>query len=86
MLLKYAISLLFLIFGALGIALAEKGESIMFQPKEHPFTQAPQEKDDEAEKCTQLAKRIESLKGKPQRRHAALEHYRLMCSDKTRME
>jgi hypothetical protein len=78
--------LLILLFGTFDIALAEKGESVMFQPKEHPFTQAPQEIDDEAGECARLAKRIESLKGKPQRRHAALERYRLICLEKTRME
>ena len=67
-------------------AIAEKGESIMFQPTEHPFMEAPQKSDDNAGKCTQLAKQIEALKGKPQRRHAALERYRLMCTDKTQTE
>ncbi|MCW4329561.1 MAG: hypothetical protein N0C89_04820 [Candidatus Thiodiazotropha endolucinida] len=28
----------------------------------------------------------EALKGKPQRRHAALERYRLMCTDKAQTE
>lgn len=63
-------------------AIAEKGESIMFQPTAHPFTNAPQAVDNQAEKCQQMAKRIEKLKGKPQRRHAALERYRLACTDK----
>jgi phosphoenolpyruvate synthase/pyruvate phosphate dikinase len=67
-------------------AMAEKGESIMFQPRELPFVEAPRENDDEAGKCAELAKRIESLKGKPQRRHAALERYRLMCTDKALTE
>ncbi|MES9813700.1 MAG: hypothetical protein ABW150_08095 [Candidatus Thiodiazotropha sp.] len=40
----------------------------MFQPKQHPFMEPPKEADDEAAQCTQLAKRIEALKGKPQRR------------------
>lgn len=84
--LKYSITLLLLLFGTLHVALAEKGESIMFQPKEHPFTQAPQASDEEAGECPRLAKQIEALKGKPQRRHAALERYRLICSDKTQME
>ncbi|MEW8316530.1 MAG: hypothetical protein AB2669_06560 [Candidatus Thiodiazotropha endolucinida] len=55
--------------------MAEKGQSIMFQPEEHPFMEPPNEADDEAAQCTQLAKQIEALKGKPQRRHAALERY-----------
>jgi molecular chaperone GrpE (heat shock protein) len=48
--------------------------------------EAQQENDEEAEKCTQLAKQIKALKGKPQRRHAALERYRLMCTDKAQTE
>ncbi|MEW8681551.1 MAG: hypothetical protein AB2536_06565 [Candidatus Thiodiazotropha endolucinida] len=66
--------------------MAEKGQSIMFQPKEHPFMEPPKEADDEAAQCTQLAKQIEALKGKPQRRHAALERYRFMCTDKAQIE
>ncbi|MES9972170.1 MAG: hypothetical protein ABW092_19220 [Candidatus Thiodiazotropha sp.] len=83
---KYSITLLLLLFSHLNVALAEKGESIMFQPKEHPFTQAPQTSEEKAGECPRLAKQIESLKGKPQRRHAALERYRLICSDKTKIE
>lgn len=84
--LKYLSLVLILAFAALDNALAEKGQSIMFQPKEHPFMEPPKEADDEAAQCTQLAKRIEALKGKPQRRHAALERYRLMCTDKAQIE
>ncbi len=84
--LKYLSLVLILAFAALDNALAEKGQSIMFQPKQHPFMEPPKEADDEAAQCTQLAKRIEALKGKPQRRHAALERYRLMCTDKAQIE
>lgn len=80
------ITLSFLLFGLVEIAIAERGESIMFEPKDHPFTQAPQVTEDEAEKCAQLTKQIEALKGKPQRRHAAMERYRLSCSDKMELE
>ncbi|MES9948464.1 MAG: hypothetical protein ACH255_09340 [Candidatus Thiodiazotropha sp.] len=83
---KYLSLVLILAFAALDNALAEKGQSIMFQPKQHPFMEPPKEADDEAAQCTQLAKRIEALKGKPQRRHAALERYRLMCTDKAQIE
>jgi hypothetical protein len=62
--------------------MAEKGDSIMFQPKDHPFMETPRENVDKTDKCAQLTKQIEALKGKPQRRHAALERYRLMCTDK----
>jgi hypothetical protein len=39
----------------------------MFEPKEHPFTQAPEVKEEMSENCAQLSKQIEALKGKPQR-------------------
>ncbi|MES9828423.1 MAG: hypothetical protein ABW201_09180 [Candidatus Thiodiazotropha sp.] len=83
---KYLSLVLILAFAALDNALAEKGQSIMFQPKEHPFMEPPKEVDDEAAQCAQLAKQIEALKGKPQRRHAARERYRLMCTDKAQIE
>jgi hypothetical protein len=78
-----------LLFCLLGLAtssnaVAQKGESIMFQPQEHPITKAPpQSNQDKAEECARLVKQIEALKGKPQRRHAAMERHRLMCSDNT---
>lgn len=84
--LQYLSLVLILTFTALDSAMAEKGQSIMFQPEEHPFMEPPNEADDEAAQCTQLAKQIEALKGKPQRRHAALERYRLMCTDKAQTE
>ena len=58
---------------------AEKGESVMFEPTQHPFTEAPPDTDDQAEKCQQLLRQIEELKGKPQRRHAAMERHKLEC-------
>ncbi|PVV15646.1 MAG: hypothetical protein B6D82_03100 [gamma proteobacterium symbiont of Ctena orbiculata] len=84
--LKQLITLSFLLIGAVDETMTEKGDSIMFAPKEHPFTQAPQAEEGEAERCAQLANEIEALKGRPQRRHAALERYRLICSDKGRLE
>ena len=58
---------------------AEKGESVMFEPTQPPFTETPLNTDDQAEKCQQLLRRIEELKGKPQRRHAAMERHKLEC-------
>jgi Tfp pilus assembly protein PilN len=61
-------------------ALAERGESVMFEPTEHPITQSSPPPQSQADKCQQLIKKIEDLKGKPQRRHAAIQHYRQACS------
>ncbi|MBV2122817.1 MAG: hypothetical protein KUF74_15340 [Candidatus Thiodiazotropha sp. (ex Ctena orbiculata)] len=63
----------------LGNAIAERGESVMFEPKAHPFTEPPPEQQSEAEKCQQLQQQIEALKGKPQRRHAAIERHKKSC-------
>ncbi|MEW8507448.1 MAG: hypothetical protein AB2598_12135 [Candidatus Thiodiazotropha sp.] len=82
--LKQSLTLFLLLTCTFGESTAEKGESIMFAPKEHPFTQAPQVDEGTEEPCTKLAKEIEALKGKPQRRHAALERYRLKCSNRDR--
>jgi hypothetical protein len=84
--LKYLSLSLLLWLLVLNSAIAERSESIMFQSNPSPFMATPRENDDEAEKCTHLIKQIEALKGKPQRRKAALERYRLMCSDKTQLE
>lgn len=84
--LKQLTVLSLLLLGAVAETMAEKGDSIMFAPKEHPFTQAPQAEEEQAERCARLATEIEALKGKPQRRHAALERYRLSCTEKDRLE
>jgi hypothetical protein len=84
--LNYLSLLLLLWLITLNSVAAERGESIMFQPKDHPFVEAPQANDDKAAKCAQMVKQIEALKGKPQRRKAALERYRLMCIDMTEQE
>ncbi|MCG7953885.1 MAG: hypothetical protein JAY63_15715 [Candidatus Thiodiazotropha taylori] len=60
-------------------AIAERGESVMFEPKAHPFTEPPPQQQSEAEKCQQLQQQIEALKGKPQRRHAAIERHKKTC-------
>jgi hypothetical protein len=85
---KSSYLILFSLLGliALSNASAQRGESIMFKPQEHPSTKPPQSNEGKAGECTRLAKQIEALKGKPQRRHAALERYRLLCSDKTQLK
>jgi hypothetical protein len=62
-------------------ALAERGESIMFEPKAPPFTEPPAKQQTEAENCQQLQQQIEALKGKPQRRHAAIERHKKLCTE-----
>jgi hypothetical protein len=62
-------------------ALAEKGQSIMFGDPDPVTTQpgaitAEQEKTD---LCKQLRRDMDTLKGKPQRRNAVVQRYRLEC-------
>ena len=71
--------LLFVLFLPAAALFAEKGESVMFEPTQHPFTEAPPDADNQADKCQQLVRQIEELKGKPQRRHAAMERHKLEC-------
>ena len=76
---KRLIPLLTLLLLPLSSAAAERGESVMFEPKAHPFTELPPKQQSEAEKCQQLQQQIEALKGKPQRRHAAIERHKKAC-------
>ena len=62
-------------------ALAEKGQSIMFGDpdpvsKQRGTVTAAEEKTD---LCKQLRRDMDSLKGKPQRRNAVIQRYRLEC-------
>ncbi|MEN8166944.1 MAG: hypothetical protein ABFR65_05625 [Pseudomonadota bacterium] len=62
---------------------AEKGQSIMFEEQEHPITQAPAvEEQSQGDRCEALSKKIESLKGNPQRRHAAMQQFKLECAER----
>ena len=62
-------------------ASAEKGASVMFDPPEQTITGTPPlEVKATGDKCQELQQLIDSLEGKPQRRHAAMERYKLECS------
>lgn len=60
---------------------AEKGQSIMFEPPENVLD-VPSQPDTQTqgEKCQDLLRKIEALKGKPQRRHAARVRYDQACA------
>ena len=73
--------LLFALFTLPLYAHAEKGQSIMFGDTD-PVTQHPAMNPAEREKtdlCKQLRSEMEALKGKPQRRNAVIQRYRLEC-------
>ena len=60
---------------------AEKGQSIMFGDQDPVYTEktrAPPATE-QAEHCRQLRRQMDELKGKPQRRNAVVQRYRLEC-------
>ena len=66
---------------------AEKGQSIMFDQQPNPvFQQDKNESPDEerARHCKELSRKMEKLKGKPQRRFAVSERYKLECQSQLR--
>ena len=67
---------------------AEKGPSIMFGDRDPIYTeQAPdREAADMAEHCKQLRRQMDDLKGKPQRRNAVAQRYRLECDQNEHRE
>ncbi len=61
-------------------AMAEKAPSVMFAPPEESITSTPPlEMESGGDRCEELLRRIEELKGKPQRKHAAMERYQAEC-------
>ena len=60
---------------------AEKGPSIMFGDQEPIYTEKTRDirATEQAEHCKQLRRQMDELKGKPQRRNAVVQRYRLEC-------
>ena len=60
---------------------AEQGRSIMFEDNAPVFTDQTRDTSsvDLAEHCKQLRRQMDELKGKPQRRNAVVQRYRLEC-------
>ena len=63
------------------LAVDDPGRSIMFEPDTSLdyLTREPAAVPNQADKCDQLAKEVEQLKGKPQRRYAAEQRYQAEC-------
>ncbi len=60
----------------------DSAQSIMFEADKdhgHLTTLPPQQAGAQQDKCARLAKEIEDLKGKPQRRFAASQQYQAEC-------
>ena len=64
---------------------AEKGQSIMFGDPDPIYQEKTRDTAaaEHDEHCKQLRRQIDELKGKPQRRHAASERFRLECQAPT---
>jgi len=63
----------------------ERRQSVMFSDPagdKSYLTNAPDTDKSKGEYCMEMSRKIESLKGKPQRRHAMLERYRAECGVK----
>lgn len=62
-------------------AFAEKGQSIMFGDPDPLYQERIPDTaaEEHSDHCRQLRQQIEELKGKPQRRHAVVERYKLEC-------
>ena len=60
---------------------AEKGQSIMFGDQDPIYTEKTRDSSttEQAEHCKQLRRQMDELKGKPQRRNAVSQRYRLEC-------
>jgi thiaminase len=62
-------------------AYAEKGQSIMFGDPDPLYQERTPDTtaEEHSEHCKQLRRQMDELKGKPQRRHAVAERYKLEC-------
>ena len=62
-------------------AYAEKGQSIMFGDPDPIYQEKNRDTaaEEHSKHCKQLRRQMEELKGKPQRRHAVVERYKLEC-------
>ena len=65
--------------------LAEKGQSIMFGDPDPLYQEKKRDTaaEEHSEHCRQLRRQMDELKGKPQRRHAVVERYKLECQPPT---
>ncbi len=65
---------------------AEKGQSIMFGDPDPIYQERTRDTtaEEHNEHCKQLRRQMDELKGKPQRRHAVAERYKLECQPPAR--
>ena len=61
-----------------------RGQSIMFGDDQRALTEQPTKADELTERCKNLSRKVEALKGKPQRRYAAAQRYEAECGSSRR--
>lgn len=79
------ITLSVLIMLSTTVSAGDKGRSVMFQDNDEDIrhlTSLPKVEDAEASRCTEMVRKLEKLKGKPQRRYALRQRYELECLDR----
>ena len=74
-----ALCLILLLFSSL--SLAQQPMSVMSKDAEPLYSSSPRisSSEERSENCKRLAKQVEELKGKPQRRYAAAQRYKQEC-------
>ena len=60
---------------------SDKGRSIMFEEEPNVLSpkEQPEAEDEQQKYCKELSERIKKLKGKPQRRYAAIQRHKAEC-------
>ena len=78
---SFALGATLLILGATAPMAQEndRGQSIMFDHDRRYLTEKPAQADPRWEHCKELSRKVEALKGKPQRRYAAAQRYEAEC-------
>lgn len=61
-----------------------RGQSVMFGDDQRALTEQPTKADQLMERCKDLSRKVEALKGKPQRRYAAAQRYEAECGPSRR--
>ena len=61
-----------------------RGQSVMFGDDQGSLTEQPTKADQLTERCKNLSRNVEALKGKPQRRYAAAQRYEAECGPSRR--
>ena len=78
--------LILLMVFSVGICAEEKGQSIMYKDQKNEYghlTKIPEgEKTELGDKCMEMSRQIRELKGKPQRRYALKEQFRVECQER----